>query len=620
MSSLLLLLACRGPDETSAPLHLDPVEGNPLVPRAPLYPWPSDLWLVDDPTTPSGHRVEVPQELLPEGVLADSIADDGFTRAPAILAWFEGGIDPLSLPDIGGSVEEGSPVLVLEAGTAAPVPAIAEVDANVLDANVQALIVRPVAALAPSTTYVVVLRDGLRTPDGGPPPVEDAFRALRDGIPTDDPTVEAMRPAFEVVLDTISAAGLATDEVVLAWQFTTRSEEAVVAPVLAMHDLAMDWTLPAYAPISDTNDGANRLVVGTFVAPDFLGPEGRIALDADGQPIVKGDRTVEFLVTIPNTVAAPRPVVAFGHGFFSAKEETTWGSLQQLIQPLAVSTLSVDFIGFNEADAFETLGALTGDLVALAEVADQQLQSHVHFTLLARLLEEQLADGVVEDRGAGPFHPLDATRLEYMGISNGGTQGSVILATSPMYRSATLVVPGGAWTHMLQRAVQWTSMGSLIELQYTDPLELQLVLSMTQQVLDPVDIVNYARGLVTEPFPGRPAHRVAMHMAVGDSQVANVVTEWVARSAGVPLVTPSAREVWGLETVALPPPGRPDLASALFVYDELYPPEVEDNVPPALDNGAHETIRDLAVYLAQVSAFIEDGALVQVCDGACDPE
>jgi hypothetical protein len=247
-----------------------------------------------------------------------------------------------------------------------------------------------------------------------------------------------------------------------------------------------------------------------------------------------------------------------------------------------MSAVSVDFIGFNEDDVLSTVEALGGDLEAMASVADQQLQSHVHFTLLARLLEEQLADAIVVDRGAGPFSPLDPERLEYMGISNGGTQGSVILACSPMYEKATLVVPGGAWTHMLQRAVQW--------------------------------------GVVEEPFSGRPAHRVTMHMAVGDSQVANVVTEWVARSAGVPLVVPTPRDAWGLETLSVPPPGRDDVPAALFVYDEGYPPETEDNVPPATDNGAHETIRDLGAYLAQVGAFLEDGTIVQVCDGACDPD
>ena len=31
-------------------------------------------------------------------------------------------------------------------------------------------------------------------------------------------------------------------------------------------------------------------------------------------------------------------------------------------------------------------------------------------------------------------------------------------------------------------------------------------------------------------------------------------------------------------------------------------------------------MRSLESYLEQVGAFLEDGTIVQVCDGACDPD
>ena len=43
-------------------------------------------------------------------------------------------------------------------------------------------------------------------------------------------------------------------------------------------------------------------------------------------------------------------------------------------------------------------------------------------------------------------------------------------------------------------------------------------------------------------------------------------------------------------------------------------------MPPDDDNGAHETIRFLDAYRGQVGAFLETGTVVQVCDGACDPD
>jgi hypothetical protein len=245
------------------------------------------------------------------------------------------------------------------------------------------------------------------------------------------------------------------------------------------------------------------------------------------------------------------------------------------------------------------------------------MQSQVHFTLLARLVAEELAAVVV----AGDGTPLlDATAVHYMGISNGGTQGLTIMSTSPSFTRGVLVVPGGGWTHMLQRAVQWNEFAAVLEGGYDGPLEMQLVMSLMQPMFDRADSLNYVSRLVDDRFDGRTDVRVTLHEAVEDSQVANLVTDWVARTAGVSLVTPSPRDIWGLETVEAPGPDGTDVAGAMFVYDMQLPPNPEGNVPPPVDNGAHRDLRDQVSYFEQVGAFLETGAIVQVCDGPCDPD
>ncbi|MBW1877076.1 MAG: hypothetical protein JRJ84_01805, partial [Deltaproteobacteria bacterium] len=310
----------------------------------------------------------------------------------------------------------------------------------------------------------------------------------------------------------------------------------------------------------------------------------------------------------------------FGHGFFSTREEPTWSSLNRGLQQWEMTAISTDFMGFDEPNWAVTAAAVGGDLAALEGIVAQQLQSQAHFTALARLVTEQLAQDVVEDRGAGVFHPLDGEAVHYMGISNGATQGVVLLATSPALSRRVLVVGGGGWSHMLQRAVQWNTMGFILENAYDDPLELQLVMSIMQLTFDPVDAMSHADRLVHERYPGRPPLEVTLHEAVGDCQVNNMVTHWVARSAGVPLVVPSPLEVWGLDTLTADPPEGADTSAALLIYDEGYEPLPVGNLPPEYDNGAHETVRDLPAYHEQVGTFLETGTIVQVCEGACDPD
>lgn len=593
--------------------------GNPLVPDEAMLPYPSDFFLAPDPSTATGRRLAFPDQALPAGVRADLFAShDGFTRAPAILTVLEGGVDPSSLPDVPGSVEPDSPVLLVREDTWSPVPILAELDETVEDPDARTLILRPQIALDPDTGYVVLLRNALRRADGAPHAPVDAFRALRDGIPTDNDAVESMRNDFALFHAALAGLAIPAEDVILGWTFHTRSEAQVTRPALSMHDVMASWSFDPFERVSDVVDGDNRLIVGRIAVPDFLGDDDTLQVGPDGAAMVRGVREVEFLVTIPVTVDAPRPVILFGHGFFSRMEETTWGSLQHALQPWRMSTVSTDFIGFNEDDALDTVAALSGDLDGVVRVVGQQLQSQAHFTALARLVNEQLASAIVDDRGAGPYRPLSADRVVYMGISNGGTQGGVIAATSPVIDTVALVVPGGAWSHMLQRAVQWNTLGALFVAKYPEPVDTQVVLSMVQNLLDPVDVLNHAAYLGDTPHPGRSRKAVTLHMAVGDCQVSNMVTEWVARSAGMGLMSPSARPVWGLEDLGSAPDA--SVRSALFVYDEQYPPLAAGNVPPDDDNGAHETIRYLPSYVAQVGAFLEDGTLEQVCDGPCDPD
>jgi hypothetical protein len=119
------------------------------------------------------------------------------------------------------------------------------------------------------------------------------------------------------------------------------------------------------------------------------------------------------------------------------------------------------------------------------------------------------------------------------------------------------------------------------------------MMALMQQMLDPIDAMSYADRLVSNRYPGRQPLVAAVHMAINDSQVRNLVTEWVVRSAEIPLVTPSPKEVWGLQTItAAPPDGAPaGTSGALFVYDEQVEPPPEGNVPPATDNKTHQTVR-----------------------------
>ncbi len=601
---------------------------NPIVPQVPLFPWPSDQYLVADAALPSGRRVELPETLLPDGMTTEMFAaDDGFSRVVPILTFFPGGIDPTSLPDWRdeeATTLANSPVLLVESGTCRLIPLLVEPDAGAVLADQETLILRPHVVLKPATQYTVVVRNTLRNRAGDPVQPSAAFVALRDRVENDDPVVEAWRGAFHTVRATLEDLEIPAEEVAQAWTFTTRSEANVVTSALQMQDIAAAAPLDRftleevrYEPEPNPEPAYDRaLIYGTFGAPWFLDANRRMVRDAEGRPVVQEIRDIPFLITIPSTVSGPREGVLVGHGFFSSLDEPTYGNMFSSLELWQRPAFSTKFYGFAEEDLLVTVGVL-GGLADADTIVHQQLQSHVNFTILHRLATDVFPGLVRVDFGAGEITPLDGGFLPYIGASNGGTQGLVMMTTSPVITRGALVVPGGGWSHMLTRAVQWQEFGPLFESRFPDPRELQLVMGLVQNVLDPVDSLNYVAHLTQDRYEGRGTEvQVLAVEAKEDSQVANLVTHWVAREAGLPLLTPSPIPVWGLESAERPDPG---VENALVIYDLGAPSNPEGNVPPD-ENGVHGAVRTLLPYKEQVGTFLSTGLITHPCDGACDPD
>lgn len=593
--------------------------GNPLVPEVALYPFPSDYYLADDASTRTGKALALPSEAMPRGVPNTLFSTvDGFSRIPSILSYLPNSVDPASLPaesDVGASLKDDAPVMLVEADTWTRVPIIAEVDLNATDLTQRALIIRPMRTLKAKTTHVVILTNKLKDSSGKAHVAGDAFRALRDGIATDSPELEAQRDGFAIVNQSYEKVNLTPADVVLAWSFTTRSAESVTDPMRAIQKVAEEYTLPDdWTLTPQQGNDKNDQYTGEFSAPNFVNAEGFFELDEQGNPKQFGTRRVTFTLTVPKSITAPRPVIIFGHGFFSEKIEATRGSFNDLCHQEQFSAAAVDYEGFDEASAGTTIPLLTSDIGNVEKLIAKQMQAYTHFTVLARLVREKLSDSVT--LGEPAIKPLDASKVHYMGISNGATFGAVIAASTKIFTRAVLVVGGGGLIHFLERAQTWNGLGVLFKRRYRNPLDLQLVLSLLQHKFDAIDSMNFVEHLVKDRLAG--SVRVSMHMAVHDSSVANILTEMVARTSGVPMVVPSPVDIWGLETVS--PQEAADLPGALVVYDEMLEPRPQGNVAPKEDNGAHESIRRLQVYKKNVAAFLNDGKLVQVCDGACDPD
>jgi hypothetical protein len=604
--------------------------GDPLVVEMPALPYPSDFYLEADETTATGRRLVIPETVMPSTRIDVAPFDqDGFTIIPAILTYLPGGTDVDSLPsptEHGESVADDSSVLLVREGTWERVGVLAELDQTTTDVERQTIIIRPLKSLDYETGYVVILRNSLRRPDGTPHEAVPAFRALRDGVKTNIPELEAKRENFELVREAIEGANVPMEEVVQAWSFHTRSEDSVSKALVEMQRVADTVEIPetdSYTIEKDDVEGTervNRQIAGTLTAvPNFIHPETlKIEVDEDGMPVQFGTREVPFVLTVPSTVTEARPLIIYGHGFLGERIQATRGSYNNLCHLNQMSTAAVDF-GFHEGLLAFITKIFTGEWDGLNQASASVLQTFVNSTYLARVAKERFPTEIVGGTEEEPHALFDGENTHYLGISNGGTFGYVMTATSAQIERSVLVVGGGGLVHFLQRAQPWLGYAPFLESFLPDPRAQQLAFSMLQQLLDPIDSMNYLHRMVHDRYPGLPEVRASVHMAINDSQVHNLVTEWAMRTANIPYVTPSPKTIWNLPEVHADDLDDPELLAVMHVYDEQVEPSPIVNIPPATDNGTHGTVRNLDSYYEQVGTFLRTGEFVHACDGPCDP-
>ncbi|HUQ01902.1 MAG TPA: hypothetical protein VM261_05365, partial [Kofleriaceae bacterium] len=207
-------------------------ECNPLGGQACLVPWPSSAFLTEDATTETGFRLDLATAGMPMNI--DSLPVDpaffnrfdGFAPSAPIIVGFASGVSGANLPHPDRpdeSLAADSPIVLLDMDRMERAPFFAEIDQNVSDPLQRAVIIRPLIRLKPSTRYAVALRRSLKAADGADLVSPNAFTAVRDGTAYEHPRLQ--RGRFDAVFAALAPAGVAKEDLVLAWDVVTASDE-----------------------------------------------------------------------------------------------------------------------------------------------------------------------------------------------------------------------------------------------------------------------------------------------------------------------------------------------------------------------------------------------------------
>ncbi|MCP4872213.1 MAG: hypothetical protein GY898_26215 [Proteobacteria bacterium] len=620
----LLLIACE-PEVDPVDVFIDEAceWSNPVE---CMLPFPSNRWLQD------GH-LQYDAAVMPTN-LNDEAFDpapyarfDGFPPASHMLTMFPKAVDVGNLAwieEYGESLLEDSPTVIVDLTTGERIAHFAEIDTRagedfgaIVTDPPTLLYLHPAQRLQEGRTYGVALRD-IWLVDGTQAVATRPFEVLRDNVPTTSDVVEAARPRYEALFEGLTAAGVAREDLVQAWSFTTATGDSIKGDLLAMRADFLERVPEGSGECTvtsstDAPDGRTaRRVEGTFKAPLYLDADAtgaRVVRGADDLPEFQGWADVPFVVNIPNSVAATGEarMVQFGHGLMgSAAHEMQDGFVTKFAQDYSSVLVGTDWQGMSRDD-LTTVAAALSDIQQFSKVSDRLMQGMVGEWALTRAFQGtcRTMDAFAADDGSPA---IGSGEPYFIGISQGGILGGTFMATSPDIERGTLVVGSMDFPFTMTRSLNWVDYELIFRAWYDRRIDRELLVYVMASLWDQAEPNAYIPGITSEK-------KILFQVAEGDLQVQTIAADRAIRTMGIPLLAPALRPVWGVEEVEGP------LDSAYVYYDLLAPlPPMENQLPEPINN-VHNQQRGLTAAQEQMDAFFRpDGQITNFCDGVCDPQ
>lgn len=413
--------------------------------------------------------------------------------------------------------------------------------------------------------------------------------------------LEEMRGRLGPVLDKLAKEKVNREEVAAVFTFTTqdllkRAQELYQIPYrenlpLTVKDVESKTPFelgllltPVYLPISFVS----RVITGKMTTVDFLDPTTRTFRESEkGFP-----KDVEFVLTIPIGLASGEsvPVVVFGHGMYT--ERRLGLMLANRLAQSGMAMMAIDLPLHGERTACTqdmhclvgqtcradgqcvTSNGSPGDFVRLTKywaipglpdvpspsgaidmpVATGQAWIDVEHLFGSRdhfrqaLIDLSAQTRLIRKMDWSPItggHPLDASRMMYVGVSLGGITGATLAALDPGYKAMVLNVAGAGLVELM---LDSSVFGPVLTQGLTaknitkgtpEYFEFENAARWILDEVDPLNLVRYGRKeppKYLDPDTGawvqQAPKRLRVQMAIGDVVVPNSSTDRLLKAGG----------------------------------------------------------------------------------------
>jgi hypothetical protein len=555
------------------------------------HPWPSDLRRDPDGSVHfDGFYNPMSSPLITQYVTAMKGLIDGFSPVAAAYLRFTGDIDPATLPtDPPSSLAPSASVQLVDVDPTSPEHGNRRMvetfwqQADGVYWLKDTLAVLPALGypLLPKTKYALVVTNAVRAVGGSPLAPSADLSEVLDLSPVES-RVQPVHDLYAPAVADLAADGIASSSIVHLAVFTTNDPTAdlfaitddVHANVPAPAADPTAWTANDQTPDYDVYEGTyGPSPVYQQGTPPYSTMGGSFVF-MNGKPVEQGTFDLRFCLVVPNaqSCAMPAggyPIVLYAHGtggnYRSIVDEGN--SFGDLMAQHCLASLGIDQIfhgtrpGAPPANdpSYETVVSLlffnlNNPLAARANAPE----SAVDFVQLARLFTEaHLTVPAAVSRTSAPI-AFDASKLLFIGHSQGGINGPMFLAADSQARGGVLSGSGAMITvALLEKTEPQPSVASAVKVLLglvtpDEAAELNLfhpVLNLAQTVIDPADPIHYERRIVTNPRGGFSPKSILQTEGVtadgtGDSYAPPHGIEIASVALGLP------RELPGVHTIS----------------------------------------------------------------------
>lgn len=602
------------------------------------HPWPSDARTVDGSPVFTGFYNPAANALLEEYLgVVDGLLD-GFSPVGAGYFRFEVTLDPSSLPaDPAQTLKPTATLQVIDVDPDSPdrgtrTPVLVSFRGPVglyYQPNTLRWLPAPGFPLRPSTRYVAVVTDGVRSMDGAPVAPASALRQVLDLEPASGATA-TLRDAVAADVTAIEEVGIAREQIVHFTSFTTGDPTAELMAV-ADH-------VPVGTPAPDFDDGewaSNEQTsyveyTGRFgPLPNYqkgnlpfavFGDGGSFNFDANGTPEVVNTFDLRFSLSVPRNCTMPAngyPIVLYAHGTGGG-----WRSYLSYARTLAeqcIAMMGVDQIFHNDypgaPDNITETQLLFFNFQNVEAGRTNGRQSAIDEVQRARLFTEQQATIPATASHTGEEIRFDPSQVMFFGHSQGGLNGPLYLAADDSALGGVLSGSSSVLSiTLLEKTEPSPSVAAavriLLGLTGSDAEEYDIFhpgIMLAQSLVDAIDPIHYARYTVAEPRAGFPAKTVLITEGIaadgtGDNYSPPAGIEAQAVAMGLPLIDPAVLAIpqlgYGATSTPIPSGGLSGNVAGGTRTGGLV-----QWAPPAGEDG-HFVVFDVPEARSQIAGFL----------------